>query len=275
MDTQTLQANTVVSWLDSADPVLKDTAWWVAGHHPEWGDALATFFDAHLASTRGGAARDDLQQRLVQFGDNAAIQALIAGIVSRASSNEERIRSLGIMTAVARTRLKAWPSAWIPPIEAALASDDNGIATAAVSAARATPLPKDAQSPVHSSLLRIARDTARPIDLRVDAVAALQDPRAALQPGVFEVLKFGLEPGRSIGTRSTAAAVLEKSPLDRSQLLSLTSSLTTAGPLELPRLLRPFAAASDEATGRAMLAALEKSSAKSSVRGDVLRPVLA
>ena len=272
MDTPTLPASTVVSLLDSTDNVLNDTAWWVAGHHPEWGDALAGFFRTHLT---GAHNRDDLQQKLVQFGDNAAIQALIADMVTRASSKDERVRALGVMASVARTRLKTWPSAWVEPIEAALLVNDNDVVTLAVSTARAIPLPKDASSPVRSSLLRTARDSARPIDLRVDALAALQDPQVALQSDVFDLLKAGLEPGRSTSTRSTAAAILEKSPLDRTQLMSLTSSLRTAGPLELPRLLRPYVAASDEATGYTLLAALRESNAKSSVRGDVLRPILA
>src|SRR3954471_21462003 len=74
MDRHTLQSASVVPLLDSPDSVLKDTAWWVAGHHPEWGDALAEFFTSHLA--RAPAERDELQQKLVQFGDNAAIQRL-------------------------------------------------------------------------------------------------------------------------------------------------------------------------------------------------------
>ena len=57
--------------------------------------------------------------------------------------------------------------------------------------------------------------------------------------------------------------------------MALTSAFRTAGPWELPRLLRLYAAASDDATGRAMLTALKESPARSSVRGDVLRPILA
>ena len=275
MDSRRLQADTVVSLLDSADPVLKDTAWWIAGHHPEWGDAVAAFFDAHLAAAANAAARDDLHQKLVQFGDTAAIQSLIAAMVTRASSKDDRVHALGVMASVARTRLKAWPSAWIAPIDAALASNDHDVVALAVSVARGIPLAKDAPSPVGTALLRTAHDSECPIDLRIDAVAAVQDSQIAFTSDTFELLKTALAPSQSAATRSTAAAILEKSPLDRAQLMSLTSALRTAGPLELPRLLRPYMAASDEATGQAMLTALKESAAKSSVRGDVLRPILA
>ncbi|MFL6278724.1 MAG: PVC-type heme-binding CxxCH protein, partial [Vicinamibacterales bacterium] len=275
MDRRTLQPETIVPLLDSADPLLKETGWWIAGHHPEWGNALATFFDSHLA--RGGATtaeRDDLQQKLVQFGDNAAIQALIGGMVARGSSKTDRIAALAIMAVVARTRVKALPASWIAPIEAALGSSDNDIVAVAVSIARAIPIARDALSPLQSPLLRVARDTARPIEIRLDAVAALQDSRVATQADIFELLKTAFEPSRSIAVRSAAAAVLEKSTLDRSQLMSLTQTLESAGPLEVPRLVRAYANGNDEATGLAMLGALERSKVRSSVRADVLRPVL-
>ena len=275
MDQRTLQADSVVPLLDSSDTLLKDTGWWVAAHHPEWGDALATFFDAHLARASVNAAqREELPQKLVQFGDNAAIQALIANAVTRAASKEERLAALGIMNTVARTRVKALPPSWVAPIEAALGGSDNDVVALAVSVPRAIPPVKDARSPLQSSLLRVARDTSRPIEMRIDAVAAIQDPSMAAQPEIFELLKSALEPNRSIAVRSTAAVLLEKSTLDRSQLMALTSQLAAAGPLELPRLLRAYAAANDEATGLAVINALRQSKVKSSVRGDMLRPVL-
>ena len=74
-----LKAEAVISLLDSSDPVLKETAWWIAGHRPEWGSALAGFFQERLTATNlTDAAREDLQQKLVQFAENPAIQDLLA-----------------------------------------------------------------------------------------------------------------------------------------------------------------------------------------------------
>jgi putative heme-binding domain-containing protein len=275
MDRRTLQPDSIVPLLDSSDAVLKETAWWIAGHHPEWGDALATFFKAHLAQPGVSAAqREEWQQKLVQFGDNAAIQALIGDTVTVASSKEQRVAALGIMTTVARTRVKALPPTWVAPLESAFGDADQDVVALAISVPRSIPAAKDARSPLQSSLLRVARDMARPIETRVDAVAATQDPLVASQPDVFDLLKSALEPTQSVAVRSTAAALLEKSTLDRSQLMALTSSLSSAGPLELPRLLRTYAGSNDEPIGLAMITALKQSKVKSSVRGDVLRPVL-
>ncbi len=274
MDRRTLQPDAVVPLLDSTDQVLRDTAWWIAGHHPEWGDALATFFNAHLAGANA-AQRQELQQKLVQFGDTDAIQGLIGNSLARAASKEERVAALNLMTAVARTRVKALPTTWIAPLESALASTDTDVVGLAISVPRSIAAAKDARSPLQSSLVRVARDAARPMETRIDAVAALQDPSIATQPEIFELLKSGLESSRSVAVRATAASVLEKSTLDSAQLTSLTSSLQSAGPLELPRLIRAYAASTDEVAGLAMVNALKQSTGKSSVRGEVLRPVLA
>jgi putative heme-binding domain-containing protein len=63
--------------------------------------------------------------------------------------------------------------------------------------------------------------------------------------------------------------------LARSQLLTLAGWLERAGPLELPRLLPAFDRGNDEELGFAMVTALERSTARSSVRADIFRPRLA
>ena len=84
-----------------------------------------------------------------------------------------------------------------------------------------------------------------------------------------------MQPARPASLRTAAAAVIGKSKLDRPQLLALAEVVKSAGPLELPRLLPAFDNASDETLGLELIAALKQSSARSSVRADVLRPRLA
>ena len=97
----------------------------------------------------------------------------------------------------------------------------------------------------------------------------------SVDQGLFDLLRSGLEPAQPISIRVAAAAVLEKAPLERKQLLDLTGLLANTGPLELPRLLPAFDRGSDEALGLAMLAALQGSKGRSSIRPDILRPRLA
>ena len=179
--------------------VLKDTAWWVAGHHPEWGDALAGFFATHL-HRRPAAQRDELQQKLVQFGDNAAIQALHCRHGdSRVRGRRTAGRARSVMATVARTRLKTLPPSWVAPLETALRYERQRCHRARAVVDRAVhSLPKDCAITSPSSLLRVARDSARPIDIRLDALAAAQDPQVALQSDVFDLLSPASEPDRAV-----------------------------------------------------------------------------
>jgi putative membrane-bound dehydrogenase-like protein len=276
MDNRTLGSEQVVPLLDSPDPVLKETAWWIAGHHAEWGGVLAQFFETRLAAPKISAAeRDELQQKLAQFGENPAIQELLAGIVQRAASKEERLTALRAMGVVAHTRVKVLPPGWIPALVRALEAGDHELGTQALSVLRSAPPPKDASPDLQAALLRVGRDTARPIEIRVDALAAIQDGLTIVEPGLFELLRSGLEPARPVAVKSAATAVVEKARFDRTQLEALAPSLAAAGPLELPRLLRAFGNGNDEAAGLAMIAALRNAKSRSSIRADTLRPLLA
>ena len=273
MDGGGLKAETVISLLDSSDPVMNETAWWIAGHHPEWGAALAGFFREHLTATNlTDAARDDLQQKLVQFGENSAIQDLLAATVERATAKEDRLMAL---RAMARTRAKELPSSWIAPLLRALAGRDLDVTRQAVSVARAVPPSKDAVADLQAALLHVARDNPWPIEVRLDALAAVPGGLTSVDRDLFDLLRTSLEPAQPVSIRVAAAGVLEKARLGREQLLTLAELLERTGPLELPRLLPAFDHGSDEALGFAMIAALQQSKGRSSVRADILRPRLA
>jgi len=269
MDRGELKAETVIPLLDSSDPVLNETAWWIAGRHPEWGSALAGFFQERLTATNlTDAAREELQQKLVQFAENPAIQDLLAAI----AEGKDRLVAL---SAMARTRAKELPSRWIAPLVRALAGGEIEVTRSAVAVARAAPPSKDAAADLHAALLRVARDSASPLDVRIDALAALAGGLTSVDQGLFDLLRSGLEPAQPISIRIAAAAVLEKAHLERKQLLALTGLLANTGPLELPRLLPAFDRGSDEALGLAMIDALRQSKGRSSIRADILRPRLA
>ena len=101
---------------------------------------------------------------------------------------------------------------------------------------------------------------------------AVPDPLAG---DLFDFLRASLETAQPAGVRLAAAGVIQKARLDRAQLLVLAGILRASGPLELPRLLPAFDHADDEAVGLALIEALTAATARSSVRADVLRPLVA
>ena len=274
MDGGGLKPESIVPLLDASDPVLKETAWWIAGQHAEWGGALASYFSARLGvQAAAGAAGDDLRDKLAQFAGNPVIQELLGTTVARAASAGQRLTALRAMAA-SRGRVKQLPQPWIAPLVAALAADPE-LSRTAVAVVRAVPAAKDSQLELRTALLGAARDRNRPIDLRLEALAAIPDGLATVEADVFDLLQAGLDPAQPALVRATAAAAVERATLNREQLLALSKRISQAGPMELPLLVRAFENGTDEAAGQALVAALRASPGRSALRREQFRAGMA
>ena len=274
-----LKAEELVPLLDSSDPVLKDTAWWIVLRHPQWGAALAGFFETRVsAPALSGAERDDLSQKLARFAGDPAVQSLVARLAVSGASTSSQLIALRAMAVAASTsapaasRLKELPAVWVGALSRVVAGNNDELTREATTVARAVPAPKDSALELQSALLRVARDPARAPAIRLDALTARAP--GTLDPDLFELVRTSLEPDRPASLRAAAAAVVAKASLDRRQLLVLARSLEIAGPLELPSLLQAFDHSGDEEVGLSMITALGRSKARSSLRAETLRPRL-
>jgi putative membrane-bound dehydrogenase-like protein len=268
-----LRPETVIPLLDSADTLVRETAWWIAARHPTWAGELANFFDVRLnAKTASEQQQRDLQGRLTEFVDDPAIQRLLATMAAREESAPTRATALGVM---ATTRLRELPAIWVPPLVRALAGADEETVRLAVLAAGRAPAPKAVAADLRAALLAAVRAPTRRLDVRIDALAAAAAGLAPFDSDLFDLVRAALDPSRPVSLRLAAAGVLEKVRLSREQLRALVEIIRTAGPLETPRLITAFGHDADEALGLALVAALESSSGRSNLRADVLRPPLA
>ena len=237
MDGGGLQAEAVISLLDSTDPVLKETAWWIAGHRPEWGSALAGFFQERLAATNlTDTAREELQQKLVQFAENPAIQDLLAATACR--------RDRGSPGRAQRDGQDAGEGVALTLDRAARARARRpragGHAQRGLGCARGPAVQRrGGRSARRASACRSRQRVATRCPYRC-AGRSRWRPDAAWTR-ICSICCGAVWNRRSrYRLRVAAAAVLEKAPLERKQLLSLTGVLANAGPLELPRLLPAF-----------------------------------
>ncbi len=266
-----LEADAVVPLLDSSDSMTSKTAWWIAGHHREWGTQLRGYFDHRLAQGGSKAERDKLVVRLTQFSRNPAIEELLASLVDGTAAQPRLIA----LQAMAASRARELPQTWIAPLSGALTTGRSDVVRAAVAVARAVPRAADSGAALNEALVRVAHDGGIAPDVRLDALAAVAGGLPSVSSDLFELLRGYLAPAVPATTRLAAAGVLEKAVLDRNQLLMLAEHLKSSGPLELPRLLPPFDRSGDDAVGLALVSALSEAVARSSVRPDVLRPRLA
>jgi putative heme-binding domain-containing protein len=268
-----LDASRVTPLLASGDPVLKETASWIAGRHPEWGPKLAGFFRSRLED-RGLSPkdRDDLEHQLARFTRNADIQTLLA---TSAQGKQAKVARLSALRVMSKAPLKAMPASWCRSLARVMAEGDVDLVQQAVLAARAVPVPKEEVATMDEGLRHVGRDTRAPLETRLDALAAVAGGIGLLEPELFDFLRASVKPTLSVAARGSAASALRKSTLSPEQRLSLVDSVREAGPLELPILLGCFEGASDEALGTRLMAALEQSKGMVSLRSEVLKPVLA
>jgi putative heme-binding domain-containing protein len=272
MDGGGVKVDSVIAALNSKEPVLKDTALWLAARHPDWGSALTGYFEARLKAA-DGSGDEGLDGQLAGLASSPSIQAMLARIATDdALRPEARLLTLRAMK---QSQLDETPPAWTEVLLRLVCSRENSTAQAAVAVTRALGFPKASVSALSSALAALASNPVRPDDLRLDALAALPGPLSPAEPGVFNFLVSRLEAGRPPLERSSAAGILGRAKLDPAQLDALAGLIENAGPLEITKLLPAFDGAFGEALGNRLLGSLERAKGRGSLRADVVRPRLA
>jgi putative membrane-bound dehydrogenase-like protein len=268
MDGGELSAELVTPLLDPADPSLQQTALNVILAHPAWAKELLGLCGQWLSEENLDAAKqDNLRGILLSFSGDAAVQDIIA----RALRNEKTpsaTRAI-LLETIARVPLDVLPPTWSAEARWALDSSDEKIVRLAVAALRVKGV-ADFDAP----LLKLARDDARPQELRVEALIAAAPRLAKVDVALFDLLRGNLDKEKAPLLRLAAADALGRLQLNDSQLKSLIAGLGDAGALELPKLLPAFAHSQKEDTGKKLVAALATSPALKSLTGDSLRQTL-
>jgi len=269
-----LEPQMVAGLLDSKEPLIRETAAWIVGRHPEWGDTLAGYLRARLgANSFTEAEASDLEAYLVRFTKSSPVQQLLTEILED-PKNVLQARHI-VLPAIARSGLKEPPVAWIAAITRLLASDDVGLVEAAVSAARAIPAAKTPDPKFAAALLAVAGRTNAVASIRINALAAVPGGLLEISPALFDFLRGNLRPEQEVFARSSAAEILARARLSQDQLSRLTESFQVTGPIEADRLLPAFKEANDESLGLRLIAALKESPALTGLRIDAVKSAIA
>jgi putative membrane-bound dehydrogenase-like protein len=269
-----LKVETVAAELDSTDPALKTTAAWIASRHPDWGGALVDRFRQRLAGKAPAAGEaDELVHQLGRFARSEPIQQLLAERVGDASASDH-VRQIAL-GAMAASGLRQVPETWSRSLTQVLTGDDPALRRQAVSTVRALLTPRSRPGEIGPALLEVGSRESVPADVRLEALAAIPGGLTRVSPSVFAFLLDQMDPQRPLATRGAAADIVSKARFTRGQLEALLSTITTAGPLELDRVLSAFERTTDEAIGRKLIASLKVAPARSTLRVEALQPRLA
>ncbi len=244
----------IVPLLSSDEPLIAETAEWIAGNHAEWGGALVGYFRTRM---HDGA----VTPQLAKFAGHAEIQALLAAQASAGN----RVA----LEVIADASLDETPAAWREAIVSALATDSIA---PAVAAARSLGRPEQGDAALDAALFEAARNTDLPSLTRAQAAQSSIASRPGVPDELFEFLSEHAAPPHPSEVRSAAARALAVAKLSEDQLLRLTTRLPDVGPMELPSLVQAFSAGSSLELGQQFLASLD---AAGSVRADILEAAVA
>jgi putative membrane-bound dehydrogenase-like protein len=254
--------------LIAADPALKETAWWIAGRHPEWGEQLAGVLRGRLTGNLLPNEQAELARLLAKLAKSPAIQQFLADELANPAARQIALH------AMSQANERPVPDVWVAALTKMLTTAKGDQLRDAVRTSRALSVPKPKAATLTKALFSMADNATLPAEVRLDALAAIPGGPVSLSPQLFDFLRDQLRPERSVAVRTTAADVLSKSKLTQPQLLALCEAVQTAGPLEAERLLDAFAQSTDGAVGTALVSAL-KSSNRGGLRVAALRPRLA
>jgi putative heme-binding domain-containing protein len=268
-----LRPEAVAAELGSSDTKLRETAEWIAGRHPEWGDALAGALGERIRDAAASSDTDDLERELGRLAKAPAVQAMLAERVA-GDKVPPAMRRLAVR-AMGSSGLKEVPRPWVEALSAVLYADDAGMLADAVGAVRRLAPAREKAGNLPERLRRLAARADVPDALRVEALAAVPGGVGEVTTDQFDFLVAHLSPQQPAAQRVTAADVLGHAKLTSQQLTALADALRAAGPLEIGRLLPAYEKSSDEAVGLRLVAALGEAKASRALRADMVRPRLA
>jgi putative membrane-bound dehydrogenase-like protein len=211
-----LSRQDVIPLCADGDKSVREAAWWVAAHHPDWSAALADQVPGLLRqmTTADAADRAAIAAVLAPLAANPAV----AGAVATAIDDDEAGIRAAALEAMRAAHPQTTPPAWVGVLAhlAASPSDRDSPAAAesgeAIAVLAGLPLSKE------------ARAVFRPLAFQIEAAGTLA-PRSILQALGLLGDATGELPDVIVG-RLLLIATLGESPVDRNAAATVLASAT-------------------------------------------------
>ena len=248
-----LRPETVVTMLKSDDPDASDAALDVLTRHPEWADAAAKLVDQWLSESTLSNRQTEILRRITTtfLRHDAIAKRLGRTLADKRASNGTKQAVLG---AIHDSGAIALHADWSRPLDELLRTADGDLLDETIAAVAAIKTES-----FDARLKAIATDVKRPVLTRVAALGAAAGRDAQLNDESFSLLVGVLKDQTAPGQTGRAARMLGESSLTAPQLEALVPLLSSAGPLELRDLIKPFARGGKRPLGEALLTAVSKS----------------
>jgi putative heme-binding domain-containing protein len=255
MDKSPLAASQLTPLLSDKDKELRTAALWVAAHHPDWSGSVLSFLDGRLRSPGFPAdGAESVRDAVLSFCSDTGVQKIVTDLLADSAAGPKR--ELFLLDTIDRCELKEFPGAWTERLGGLLDSAAPEVRLRTLNLVRALQI-----TGLDDRVEKIASSETSTPDLRTTALAVSVRRHPGLDDSALKFLTSRLAKTNDAAARLTAAQVLGKAKLTDAQLLTLAHRyLPQADALILPSLLDAFRASETEEAGKAMTAALLKSS---------------
>ncbi|QIF04365.1 PVC-type heme-binding CxxCH protein [Roseimicrobium sp. ORNL1] len=239
------------------NPHLADAVRRAACAMPLGGEAMLPVMQQWLDETPPSEAKLQIMEDVIEAHFKAQpIQELVAVMLGGSQAPVRR----AAWNILSRQTAGITNEKWLTPLEKSLA--DAGPSDVSLIIEAATRLKTDR---FQVALLGMVNDSARPQTIRLKALSATSRGGKALSPEGFALLTKLLGDMTNVTARIEAARVLATVALTKEQLLQLTETIPTLGPLEFQEMLKLVRKTKDAET----IKALARSFALSPVIGAV------
>ncbi len=254
MDNSPLRQEQVLAFLQSKDPVLRNTGVWIASHRPQWADMVITFL-------KNGLNIDDLekeesnaiQKMLITFSKDNKLQTYIANEL--ASKQASIAWKQMLLNVISESPITDFPNIWTTQLGNMLRSDNDVLKRSVLNLVESRRL-----SSLNNELQKIILDGSIDADFRIGALGARAMTVPELSDKEFDILTGFLKPPAESPIRQAAARLIGRSKLNEAQLTVLAEQhVAKADLFLLPSLMSAFEVSKSEKVGRALIKALGQS----------------
>ncbi|HEV3440434.1 MAG TPA: PVC-type heme-binding CxxCH protein [Gemmata sp.] len=267
-----LDAKAVLAEVNDKDAALRDTAWWIAGRHPQWGEQLAGYFHDRLAQIEKMTPpeQDELVSRFVPFLKSETVRKTAGDALVRTT---DPTAARAILRGLARSGLKTFPAEWNTGVLIALNSPVDNVVRDAIAVLRAVPPTADAFAKLADEAEKYRARLNQPFPKELAFGLRATAPIGLPQADIGELIA-GVHRDQPGPVRGAAADVLARAALSQSSLVTLATALKTVNPLEMPKVLQAFTRSTDENVGSALVKSLRNPTVRPTVRAEIVKPIL-
>ncbi|MBL8797898.1 MAG: hypothetical protein JNM56_28630, partial [Planctomycetia bacterium] len=241
----------VLPWLDTDEPNLQRLLLEAALQRDDWKrDAVEWLRACQVRPEAGDERERHLTGVLQTFAGVETIQQLVTQTLTR--PNVERRVRVQLLQCLGRARLDTLPEAWLSALEKLLA-DDDAVMHEAVYTVKARGVER-----CDAALRAIAQHADHPAAVRIAALECVAPRQRGWEPEAFALLRRQLSTKQPATMQAAAARTLGAGRLSAAQLSQLTADWPRLPGGIVALLLPAYSRSKDEATGLAVVAALEQ-----------------